>query len=100
MLVSLVEALADALTCPPGDVWAYWEEVGAVRLGERTVGYDGHCPVVSIRSRQGRSEEQIASGLAAVAHAVSESMGVPLEDVWVHWKELAPGRVFAGGRVL
>lgn len=100
MLAAVVEGVSDALACSPGDVWVYWVEVGAVRLGQTAVAYAGHCPVVSIRARRGRSEEEIAAGLAAAARAVSGAMGVPIEDVWVHWEELDPGRVFAGGGVL
>ena len=37
--------------------------------------------------------------LRAAAEATSAALGVPLEDVWVHWEELRPGRVFAGGGI-
>ena len=50
--------------------------------------------------RAGRPQTQIAAGLAAVARAVCESLAIPLEDVWAHWEELPPGRVFAGGGLL
>jgi len=100
MLAGIVRELAGALGDSPGDVWVYWEDVQAVRLGERAVGFEGHCPLVTVRARAGRPQTQIAAGLAAVARAVCESLAIPLEDVWAHWEELPPGRVFAGGGLL
>lgn len=101
-LLSAVSArVAEALGTELGDVWTYWQEVRAVMMGTRAASsFEGHAPVVSILARRGRSEDQIAAALSATARAVSAALGVPLDDVWVHWVDVAPGRIFAGGRLL
>ena len=38
--------------------------------------------------------------MTGAANAVSETLGVPLEDVWVQWIDVISGQVFAGGDVL
>lgn len=100
MLADVVTGLAGALHASADDVWAYWEEVHVCRIGARRATFAGHCPVVTVRARTGRAASQIRAGLEAVARAISTSLGVPLDDVWVHWLELPEGRVFAGGRVV
>lgn len=97
LLAELPAALAVALECAPGDVWVTWAPVEAATSGGERRAYAGHSPVVTVRARAWRSEEQVRRGLAAVAHAVGGALGLPVEDVWVHWLELPPGRVFAGG---
>ncbi len=97
MLAALPADLATAIGCDEGDVWVYFCEVSAVSVGGERREFHGHSPVVTVRARAWRSEEQVRAGMQAVARSVSSSLGVPLEDVWVHWLELPPGRVFAGG---
>jgi hypothetical protein len=54
---------------------------------------------VTILTRGGRTDETVAAGLRAAAEAVSAALSLPLEDVWVHWVDCPPGRIFAGGAV-
>jgi phenylpyruvate tautomerase PptA (4-oxalocrotonate tautomerase family) len=98
-LSALTEALAGALQQDQQGVWAQWVNVRAMHTGAQRRGFVGHCPVVIIRARAGRHGGVIQAGLRAAAEATSAALGLPLEDVWVHWEELRPGRVFAGGGV-
>jgi phenylpyruvate tautomerase PptA (4-oxalocrotonate tautomerase family) len=93
----VVQGLSAALGCEPGDVWVHWEEMAAVRQGTAERVFAGHCPVVTIRALTAPADDGASRGVEAVAHAVALGLGVPLEDVWVHWEELRRGRVFAGG---
>jgi phenylpyruvate tautomerase PptA (4-oxalocrotonate tautomerase family) len=86
--LALVSAALDAVT--GGGVWVYW-----LRAEEATHA----CPVVVVRALP-RPGEVVREGLAVVARAVAEACGVPLDDVWVQWVEVARDRVFAGGSVL
>jgi hypothetical protein len=38
--------------------------------------------------------------MTRAAQAVSDELKVSIEDVWVQWVEVVPGRVFAGGGVI
>lgn len=86
--LSPVSAALDAVT--GGGVWAYWQGATAATHA---------CPVVVVRALP-RPDEIVREGLAVVARAVAEACGVPLEDVWVQWVEVARDRVFVGGSVL
>ncbi|MBI3072664.1 MAG: hypothetical protein HYY84_11170 [Deltaproteobacteria bacterium] len=98
ILRDVPSALGKALSCPPDDVWVYFEEVDSAKVGADCRGWKGHCPVVVIRARV-RSDDAVQRGLEAVAHAVAGAFSLPIEDIWVHWVDLPPGRVFAGGAI-
>ena len=98
-LAAVVADLADALGCETRGVWAHFIPASAQHVGERPSTPDRQCPVVVIRG-QSRSDESIGAGLGAAAQAVSHGLGVPPEDVWVHWVEVAPGRAHVGGALL
>ncbi len=95
-LQGIVQAVGEALKADPDGTWAHWVPMVAVFQGLERVGYRGHCPVVTIRGRA-RDDASVAAVLAAVAAAVSTALELPIEDVWVHWLEVEPGRAFAGG---
>ncbi len=98
-LIALVPArLAAAIGCPVEDVWVYFSMVDAARIGADRRSWLGHCPVAVVRARV-RSEDAVAQGLEAVAKAVAEAFALPVEDIWIHWVDLPPRRVFAGGGV-
>jgi len=99
MLSSVVNSLSRAIGCPPADVWVYWQEAGAVHQGQTRREFAGHCPMVTIRARTANAPEQVEKGLSATAEAVSISLDVPVENVWIYWQELSPTRVFAGGHI-
>jgi len=98
-LRALVSGVATALECQVEDVWAHHVRMDEVRQGEEDVAAAGFCPVVIIRGRA-RSEHAIGHALAAAAAGVSQAIGVPLEDVWVQWVDVVPGRAFAGGEIV
>lgn len=99
LLVAIPEALGAALSCATGEVWVYWTAVDACVNADERRAFEGHCPLVTIRARAWRPDEHVRAGLVATAEATAAALGVPAEDVWVHWVELPPGRVFAGGAV-
>lgn len=96
-LEAVVDGLAAALGCAPAGVWASWTPVSAQHTGHQRRVFQGHCPTVTVLAMPGRPLPQRQAGLAAVAWAVASSLELPVEDVWVHWRELEEGLVFAGG---
>ncbi len=91
--------LSAALGQAPRTVWLHVVTSEVMAVGPEARPFDGHCPQVVVRARAGRAGAAIQAGLRATAEAVAEALAVPLEDVWVHWVEIQPGRVFAGGGV-
>lgn len=98
-LDAVVVAVAEAVGGQPSGTWAHWTPMAAVVQGSTHRGFRGHCPIVTIRG-QVRDESVVAPALEAAAVAVSGSLGLPLEDVWVQWLEVTAGRAFAGGRLI
>lgn len=96
-LDAVVVGLSAALDTEPPGIWATWIPISAQHTGRQPRAFRGHCPTVTVLAMPGRSLSQRQDGLAAVARAVSGALGLPIEDVWVHWQELEPGLVFAGG---
>ena len=97
-LQRVVSDLSSALQSVPGNVWANFTPMAAVREGDAPDGRRDYHLVVTVRANP-RPQAQVDRGLEAVAKAVSAGLGVPLERVWVHWMPLEGGRVFANGAV-
>jgi hypothetical protein len=95
-LHALVAGIAAATGGAPAGTWAHWVPMARVVQGGSTVGYAGHCPVVTIRGRA-RDADAVRAAVRAAAVAASDALGLPLEDVWVQWVDVEPGRAFAGG---
>ena len=95
-LHAVVLDLAEALGGEPSGTWAHWIPMAAVVQGEDAVGFEGHCPIVTIRGRA-RDDGTVAAALRVTAAAVSSALRVPIEDVWVQWIDVEPGRAFVGG---
>ena len=98
-LYNAAQALSDAIGTPVKAIWATWEPVEIMHLGGEDRPFFGHCPVVTVRARAGRTDAQIAAGLQAVAQAVSSSLGLAIEDIWVHWDDMPAGHIFLGGQL-
>lgn len=96
-LAAVPPALAGSVGCNPEAVWVYWVDAAAVRMGSRDAEYEGHCPVVVVRARVARTDEAVAAGMVALGEALSRELGLPYEDIWVHWVDVPSGRVLAGG---
>jgi phenylpyruvate tautomerase PptA (4-oxalocrotonate tautomerase family) len=94
---ALSESVATALRCPVRDVWTYWQRVEFASMGAEPQTTENRVAVITILGR-GRPQEQVRAALEGAAQAVSKTLALPLEDVWVHWDELPEGRVFAGGQ--
>jgi hypothetical protein len=99
LLVRLAEAVAEAVSCPVGDVWCSFVPASAQRIGVRATMPQSQCPVVVIRGRV-RADERVAAGMEAAARVVAAELKVPFEDVWVQWLDVLPGRAFAGGGLI
>jgi hypothetical protein len=99
LLVRLAEQIAEAVACPVGDVWCSFVPAVAQGIGARIVGPDGQCPIVVIRGRA-RDDALVAAGMAAAARVTNAELGTPVEDVWIQWINVEPGRAFAGGDVI
>lgn len=91
--------LAAALGQAPRTVWVHVVPSVAMSVGPEPRAFEGHCPQVVVRARSGRAGEVVQAGLRATAEAVADALSLPVEDVWVHWVDIKPGRVFAGGGV-
>jgi hypothetical protein len=98
VLKTIVTDVADVIGGQPSGTWAHWVPMATVVQGTTEVGYHGHCPIVTVRG-QSRDENVIVNTLRAVAAAVSKTLELPIEDVWVQWLDVSPGRAFAGGEV-
>jgi hypothetical protein len=98
-LASATAALSAALQQDRRGTWAQWVDVRAMQVGAEPRTWRGHCPQVVIRARAGRHGAVLQAGLKATAEAIATALDLPLDDVWVHWVEIQPGRVFAGGGV-
>lgn len=57
-------------------------------------------PIVRIAAYAGRPPEVKRRLLTAIAEVVGEHLGVPVASVFVEVREMAPGNVLAGGRIL
>lgn len=98
VLARVVTDVSAALSCPARDVWASFVPAAAQHVGERPVTASDQSPIVIIRGRP-RSAERVAAALAAAAQAVAATLDLVVDDVWLHWVDIAPGAVFAGGAI-
>jgi 4-oxalocrotonate tautomerase len=57
-------------------------------------------PYVQVTIAEGRSADEKRALMTAVAHAVNESIGAPLETVHVWVSEVAPAELSIGGIAL
>lgn len=78
-------------------MWTYWQRVEFASFGGEPQTAENHVAVITILGRP-RPQEQVRAALEAAARAVSKTLALPLEDVWVRWDELDDGTVFAGGQ--
>ncbi|MCC5824245.1 MAG: hypothetical protein LAT64_11215 [Phycisphaerales bacterium] len=97
-------ALASAIECEPGVVWAVWKPIapgGYVVRGHApaTQPQESHDPIARISAFHGRSDEVIARTVEAVGRTLAGCLGLEPGQVFVCYDELYPGRVFTGGRV-
>jgi hypothetical protein len=97
--------LADALGIPARQCWGTWETLPTGHYVEGSVdasepGVETHPPLVRVQAFAGRSPETIERALRTVAGSVAAALGIPSDNVFVHYEELASGRVYSAGDVL
>jgi len=58
-------------------------------------------PLVTVSVRTGRSREQIALLMQAIARTLAAGLDLADPDlVWVEYREIQPGRLYTGGKIV
>jgi hypothetical protein len=99
-LAAATESVAMALTCPPSQVWAQYIPVAAMHMGTRPRRFNGHRPVVVLRGPTKWPDAQIRAAITSLANSVSVALDLSIDEVWVQWVGVEPGKLFCGGRIL
>jgi phenylpyruvate tautomerase PptA (4-oxalocrotonate tautomerase family) len=103
LLAQVRDAGAAALRCPASNIWVMF---CAVPPGCYLQGTDpadapqpaSHPPCVIVRAQVGRLPEERSVFAAAIAATVGERLGVPSDNVWIHYQEMRSEDVWFGGR--
>jgi phenylpyruvate tautomerase PptA (4-oxalocrotonate tautomerase family) len=103
MLVEIRDAGAAALGCSPSNIWVMF---CAVPPGCYVQGLEqadaprptSHPPCVIVRAQVGRQPEERTAFVAAIAATVGETLGVPADNVWIHYQEMRSEDVWFGSR--
>jgi hypothetical protein len=103
VLGAVCVAVAAAAECPEMQVHATWRTLPDGHYVEGRVDAalqpaSTHAPQVRIRALP-RNPAMIQAMLEAAARALADSLEIDPDNVFVHFEELVPGRVLAGGRV-
>jgi phenylpyruvate tautomerase PptA (4-oxalocrotonate tautomerase family) len=98
ILTEVARKLAAALDTTPNNVWVHFVPLTHFCEGESVPAESVYHPVITVLANP-RPEELIKRGLQAVATAVAAGLELPLENIWIHWVDLPPGRVYADGKV-
>lgn len=103
MLEKITTVGARNIGCDPDQFWAIFQEIhpgeyfeGDLASDEPGVGT--HPPLVTIQAQSGRTPEQRLALCRSVSMIVGEALGIPSQNVWIHWQEMAPTDVFVGGK--
>ena len=92
---------ADALECPPSNVWVIFSPVLAnhyVQDGEEGKSGLVKSPIVIVRAQKGRTAKQKDAFVVAITSAIAKGLSVPTERVWVHYQEMEPKEVWFGNQ--
>jgi hypothetical protein len=98
-LSAAIDGVAAAMKCPTSEVWAQFLPVSAMHIGNRPVRFNGHCPVVVVRTMHESPPAQVRAALTALASGIAAAMDLPVDDIWIQWQQLQPGTVFAAGAI-
>ncbi len=104
LLDGVARATAEALGADLRSCWVVFHEIapgtylegGRVRDREDALEVS---PLVTVRAYRGRTLEQKAKLLPAVAGAVGAALGLDPALVFVEYREIPEGHVFTGGQV-
>lgn len=104
LLRAAARAVAQALGADERHCWVTFRELppGTYLEGGLVRGAaDAHeaAPLVTILAYRGRSLEQKAAALRAVAEAVGTALGSDPANVFVEYREIPEGHVHTGGEV-
>jgi phenylpyruvate tautomerase PptA (4-oxalocrotonate tautomerase family) len=103
LIVDVRDSGAAALRCSPSNIWVMFHALppGQYVQGEGApamrLDASSHPPVVIIRAQAGRTREERTALVASVAAAVARGLGVPADNVWVHYQEMRSEDVWFGG---
>jgi phenylpyruvate tautomerase PptA (4-oxalocrotonate tautomerase family) len=103
MLGEIRDAGAAALGCPPSNIWVMFSAIPPgwyVQGPERAEVPQpaSHPPCVIVRAQVGRQPEERTAFVAAIAATVGAGLGVPPDNVWIHYQEMRSEDVWFGGR--
>jgi phenylpyruvate tautomerase PptA (4-oxalocrotonate tautomerase family) len=98
LLIEVARKLASALNTPPSNVWVHFEPIVEFCEGEVIPSLSDYHPVIRVLANP-RPEEAIRRGLESIAEAVASGLGLDRKNIWIHWVDLPPGRVYADGEV-
>jgi len=104
LLARTAEAVADALGADVRGCWVTFREIapGTYFEGGELRGVEDAAevaPLVTIVVAAGRTAEQKARALRAVAAAVGEGLGTDPDNVFVEYREIPAGHVHTGGQI-
>jgi hypothetical protein len=104
-LVATCEAIAAAVGVGAEHVWATWSELAPGLYVEGGNGpaesqpQQTHPPIGELICFAGRSREQIEAALQAAADTLGATLGLG-RNVFITYREVAPGEVVADGSVV
>lgn len=104
LLTDCTAAAAAALGIPQDWCWALFQPVppGTYAEGGQVWGAeDGNraAVLISITALEGRTAELKAAVLGATARAAAASLGLPLQQIFVEYRDIPRGQAFSGGEV-
>ena len=104
LLANTAAALAEALDIDVRRCWVTFREIASGTYYEggnlRTAADAAEvAPLVTIVTAAGRTAEQTARALRAVAQAVGEGLGTDPDNVFVEYREMPAGHVHTGGQI-
>ncbi len=98
ILKGVAESLAGSLGRPVADVWVRLAPLGAATSGSSVETVEAQHPTFELTTAALGLEREEAA-LRAVATALADGFGVPLEDVWGRFVALEPGRLISRGTI-
>ena len=105
VVMKIAAALAKTIELPSKEVCATWTfiEPNHYAHGEALASSQGqlsHPPLVDLLAFQGRPPHIVEEMLRVVAFEVSQAAKVPIENVFVNYREATKGRVFSEGDIV
>ena len=77
-----------ALKCELSNVWVLIHQLPTGSMMRETK--EVTSPVVFIRANKGRSQEDKMKFVQAISQALSDTLQVSAQDIWIHYQEMNP----------